>query len=391
MLNIEPAHGEIPPSTSKNAQFEELAITFKEKKVLLTLGKGIVFTERFIDKIKSISKNIIIITDSNVNKLYGNKLNIFLLENGLTPLVIEIPAGEEHKSRATKDHIEDLMLKNNFAKDSAIICLGGGVVSDIGAFVASTYYRGIPFIIIPTTLLAMVDASIGGKSGLNTSFGKNLIGTIYQPNLIFIDTDFLETLPKKEWINGFSEVIKYSLVSDEELFRQLYNKTENMNIASLIHRCCIIKKEIVEKDEKENNIRAILNFGHSVGHCIELLEKYKISHGEAISIGMIFASYLSMKENHLKIEDFLKILSLFKKFKFPLVFSGEVTWKKISEALRYDKKTNQKIPRFVLLEKIGTVKAEGGKYLYEVEETRLKEALIWLHRRFISKKEPSSL
>jgi 3-dehydroquinate synthase len=384
MFNIKSAQSFVP---SAQALCEELEITFKEKKVALTLGKGIIFNESFINKIKCISKNIVVITDSNVNKLYGNKLKFFLLENDLNPLVIEIPVGEEYKSRKTKEDIEDQMLKNNFTKDSALIALGGGVVSDIAAFVSSTYYRGIPLIIIPTSLLAMVDAAIGGKSGLNTPHGKNLIGSFYQPNLIFIDTNFLETLPRKEWLNGFSEVIKYSLISDEELFNNLYNSNDKLNIQSLIYRCCLIKKEIVEKDEKENNIRAILNFGHSIGHCIELLENYKIAHGEAISIGMIFASYLSMREKYLTMKEFLKIFSIFKKYNYPLVFSEKVTWKKLMGSLMYDKKANRHIPRFVLLEKIGKVKSDKEKYLYEVDEHNLKESLIWLYKRFISKKE----
>ena len=388
MINIENFCKRPSFLLSDEVQSEELEIVFKEKKVLLTLGKGIIFTENFANRIKSISKNIIIITDSTVNALYGAKLNNFLHKNGATTLLIEIPAGEEQKSRKTKEYIEDRMLQSNIGKDSVIICLGGGVISDIGTFVSSTYYRGIHLVLIPTTLLGMIDAAIGGKSALNTPFGKNLIGTIYQPDLIFIDTDFLKTLPAKEWQNGFSEIIKYSLISDEELFEELYNAGENLYIDSLIARCCKIKKEIVEKDEKEKSIRAILNFGHSVGHCIELLENYKISHGEAISIGIIFASYLSMKEKYLRTEDFLKIFSIFKKYRYPLIFSHNISWKKIMEALRYDKKSVKQNPRFVLLGKIGRAKTDGrDRWLYEIDESKLKEALIWLHRRFISKKE----
>lgn len=373
--------------TSKNSLCKELEITFGEKKVVISLGKEIIFHSSFIEKITCISKNIVIITDSNVNKLYGKKLKHFLEENNLNPLLIEVPSGEEHKSRKTKEDIEDQMLKNNFQRDTLVISLGGGTVSDLAGFVSSTYYRGIPLVIVPTSLLAMVDASIGGKTGLNTAYGKNLIGSFYHPEQIFIDINFLETLPEKEWINGFSEIIKYSLISDEKLFEELCNSRAARDIESLIFRCCKIKKEIVEKDEKEKNLRAILNFGHSVGHCLEHLEEYEISHGEAIAIGMIFAAYLSMKENNLKMEEFLKIFFIFKRYNYPLIFSSKVSWKKILETLKYDKKTKNSVPRFILLEKIGKVKSERGNYLLNVEEKKVKEALIWLHRRFISKKE----
>lgn len=373
--------------TNPSSSNQILNLVTKEKVIPIEIGNNIVFQKSFIDKVLSISKNIVILTDTNVNELYGEKLKSSFEEQKTYPLFISILPGESQKNRETKSFIEDLMLKNNLTKDTLIIALGGGVICDLAAFVASTYYRGIFLVMVPTTLLAQVDAAIGGKSAVNTSFGKNLIGNFYHPEQTFIDTIFLKSLPNNELLNGLSEIIKYSLIFSSSLFDELYQGKDHLDLEKIILRCCEMKINIVKLDEKEKSLRSILNFGHTLGHCIEQIEEYKISHGEAIAIGMIFASYLSVKEKLLDTKEFLKIFSIFKIYGFPLIFSQAVTLKKLLDHLLYDKKAKDKTPRFVLLEEIGKVKAEKEIYLHEIDKEKLRHALIWLYKRFIDKRE----
>lgn len=361
---------------------KDLTLNLKENNVPISIGKDLVFSLDFLSFCKTLGNRFVIITDQNVEKLLGEKLNLFFQNQHMDSFIISIPAGDSFKTRETKALIEDQMLQKKINKSGLIIALGGGMVLDMAAFVASTYYRGIPLVMVPTSLLAMVDASIGGKTAVNTKEGKNLIGSYYHPKKIFIDIQFLKTLPKEEYRNGFSEIIKYGIIYDKDLFNSLYEKTQDHDFEEIIYKCCLIKKTIVERDEKENNIRAILNFGHTLGHSLENLENYKISHGEAIGLGMIFASFLSVKMKILNIEDFFKIFSMFKKYHFPLVFSQNISAKDIFDQLLSDKKASL-ARNFVLIEKIGSIKDDI--YLQEVDEKILKKALFWLCNRFSSK------
>ncbi|MGH7884712.1 MAG: 3-dehydroquinate synthase, partial [Thermodesulfobacteriota bacterium] len=257
------------------------------------IGKGI--TEFIFEQIKTqnLAYSYVIITDSNVKQLYGD---ILLKKMRLIfPRVelISFPAGEQNKNRETKSYLEDKMLELKFARDSAIIALGGGVVGDIAGFVAATYVRGLNYIQIPTSLVACVDSSIGGKTAVDTKHGKNLIGAFHQPKAVFINTDTLKTLNKKEINEGLAEVIKYGVIMDKNFFSYLEENIEEVHkhddevILNIIKTSCMIKAEVVKKDEKESNLRKILNFGHTIGHAIEQLSEYTISHGEAISRGMV--------------------------------------------------------------------------------------------------------
>lgn len=277
----------------------------------------------------------IVITDANVAHLY---------ELPKPHLIIE--AGEKSKTRQMKEHLENQMLEMGLGRDCTVVAIGGGVVSDLAGFVAATYCRGVNLITIPTTLLAMIDASIGGKVGVNTEHGKNLIGTFYQPKMVLVDPNVLATLPEKEILNGTAEIIKYGLTLDSTLL--------DMNLGKeLIEKCISLKQSIVEQDPFEKGLRRVLNFGHTIGHAIEAASSYEIGHGEAIAIGMVVEGSFTLRES---------LRPLFEKKGFSLKLPATFDEKKYEKALNLDKKSlNQKI-RFVLLEKIGKVLPFNGNY-----------------------------
>jgi len=240
--------------------------------------------------LKNLKLNGIVVTETNVNKYY--KLNL--------PTVI-FPAGEKNKTRETKQKVEDELIGLGINRDGIIIALGGGVTGDIAGFVASTLYRGIGYIQVPTTLLAMVDSSIGGKVAVDHPKGKNLIGSFYQPKLVYIDVETLNTLPKKEILNGLTEIIKHSFVYDKDYLEYLEKNYQNILdldknvLIHVIKRSIEIKARVVEKDEKESGLRKILNYGHTIGHAIELLSNFKLTHGEAVALGMYFESKIAVE------------------------------------------------------------------------------------------------
>ena len=243
---------------------------------------------------------------------------------------------------------------------SFVIALGGGVVGDLGGFVASTFMRGIPYIQIPTSLLAQVDSSVGGKTAVNHPKGKNLIGTFYQPLAVFIDTSFLKTLSKEEFLNGMAEVVKYGIIADKKLFGFMEKNVAKIlsldpkALGYIIQRSCSIKADIVEKDEKEANIRAVLNFGHTVGHAVENVSGYRFRHGEAVSVGMACAARISREIGLCQEKDVQRIENLLSLFGLP-VHCRELSSRKIVRTLERDKKVLDRKIRFILLKGIGTV------------------------------------
>ncbi len=311
-------------------------------------------------KNKPIANAYAIITDSVVTRIYGNKLLKNFQNKNLHTHLISFPAGEKSKNRKTKENIENEMLKLALGRDTCIIALGGGVVGDLAGFVAATYMRGIPYIQVPTTLLAMVDSSIGGKVAVDTAHAKNVIGAFYQPKRVIIDLNFLKTLPKNELINGLAEVIKHALTKDKDFFHFLeknIDKILNYDLEILrqtVRRSCEIKAEIVAEDEKEKGMRRILNYGHTIGHAIESALNYKISHGNAIAIGMSYAAKLSAKKDFLHEGSVIRQNNLLEYIGLPHKLSHhKLKPKKILEHIQYDKKIiNGKI-NFVLLNSIG--------------------------------------
>lgn len=239
-----------------------------------------------------LGKKIAIVTDSNVEPLYADTLTNSL--RGFDTCVFTVPAGEHSKSEQSLFKLYGELLNFEITRGDLIIALGGGVVGDLTGFAASTLLRGIPYIQIPTTLLAQVDSSVGGKTAINLPFGKNLVGTFYQPKAVIIDTDCLDSLPNSTFSDGMAEVIKYGAISDEKLFERLESlniDTVSDEIGEIIHTCCAIKSRIVEEDEHDNGKRMILNFGHTFGHAIEKYYNFdKYSHGMGVAAGMVMAS-----------------------------------------------------------------------------------------------------
>ncbi len=297
-----------------------------------------------------------IITDTTVAQLYGELLTNSLRTNGIETVLVSVPPGEEHKSLQTAEWLYTRLLEAGSDRHTTIIALGGGVIGDVAGFVASTFLRGIPYVQIPTTLLAQVDSSVGGKTGVNHPLGKNLIGTFYQPRFVLIDPLLLQTLPERERWSGLAEVLKYGLIRDPALFQRLEADLENLakspeKLVEIIARCCTIKAEIVSADEREASLRKFLNFGHTVGHALEAASGYQLRHGEAIAWGMLIAARLSHEKSGLSTSELERIESLLARFPKPSL--AQIDLAKVQELIRRDKKVRDGRVQFVLLRTIG--------------------------------------
>ena len=319
-----------------------------------------------------------IITDTNVGRRFAKAAFNSLATTGFSPSLIVVPAGETAKSLKTVQTCYDLLAAHRLERKSFIVALGGGVVGDLAGFVAATYLRGIAFVQVPTTLLAQVDSSVGGKVGVNLKAGKNLVGAFYQPRLVLCDLDTMRTLPDREFRAGFAEVIKYGIIYDARLFAQLERdlpkllRREPQTLAAVVARCCEIKADVVGQDETENGLRAILNFGHTIGHAIENISGYgKFLHGEAISIGQAAAARISNCMFNLPKRDLRRIEDLFQRAGLPTrIKLNSVQRKKLFAVMRLDKKVRGGEIKFVLTKRIG--KASWGQ---RVPDVFVREAL----------------
>ncbi len=323
----------------------------------ISIEKGITAKiPAYLNKSK-LGKKYAIITDSKVKGLYADAFARFLRKNDIDCEVFSFQHGEKSKTLETVEKLAEEMLNKNFDRNDAIIALGGGVTGDIAGFLASIYMRAIPYIQIPTTVLAMVDSSVGGKTAVDLKQGKNLIGTFTQPKAVFVDISYLKTLSPKQIKNGLAEVIKYGVIKDKELFNFIEQNIEQIlkldekALNKIIAQSLKIKAEIVEEDEKEKGQRMILNYGHTYGHAIEKLTNYKLLHGYAISIGMILANKMATEKGLLKSEDAERIKKLIKNAGLPVV-----TMKKPSmNDLNSDKKRDGDYINFILATEIGKV------------------------------------
>jgi len=324
--------------------------------------------------------SIILITDANVKKLYGQYMIKALKATGKEVFAFTLPVGERAKSLRQVERGYKFLLENNVDRRGLICSLGGGIVGDSAGYIAATYLRGIDYIQLPTTLLAQVDSSIGGKVGVNFSGKKNMIGSFYQPKAIISDVAFLKSLPQSEMRNGMAEVIKYALAMNEELFHILDQGREGeftaAELVDIIMRCCYLKAGIVEVDETERTgERAILNFGHTVGHAIEAVTKLQgQSHGEAVAIGMMAAARISKQVGMLNGDSVHKIERLLLEFGLPTYCQG-VNPDDLFEAIRFDKKTTFSQTGWVLLEGIGK-----GVVNRTVEENIVRKELMEICR-----------
>lgn len=303
---------------------------------------------------------VAVVTDSVVGKIYRERAVQVLTHAGFEPVVIEIPSGEEHKNLAWLAFLYDKLIEGHVERRSPLIALGGGVIGDLAGLAAATFQRGLPFIQVPTSLLAQVDASVGGKTAINHPAGKNLIGAFYQPRLVVIDVDTLTTLPRREFVAGMAEVIKYGVILSPELFRLLEEqlpallRCEPRLLISVIKACCQLKALVVEEDETEGDYRAILNFGHTLGHAIESATEYKkFLHGEAVAIGMAFAVHLSEKRGLCSAETSERVCRLLKKAGLPVDIPKTLKGEHLLLGIETDKKVAHGQVKFVCIEEIG--------------------------------------
>ncbi|MGN6642153.1 MAG: 3-dehydroquinate synthase [Verrucomicrobiota bacterium] len=322
-----------------------------------------------------------IISDSNVAAKYSKAAQASLAKAGFDSVLITFPAGETAKRLESVQRCYDQLAGHRLERKSFIVALGGGVVGDLAGFVAATYLRGIAFVQVPTTLLAQVDSSVGGKVGVNLKAGKNLVGAFYQPRLVLCDLNTLNTLPEREFRAGLAEVIKYGIIYDARLFRQLERdlpkllRRDSKTLAAVIARCCEIKAEVVGQDETESGLRAILNFGHTIGHGLEAISSYgKYLHGEAISIGQVAAAQLSAEQLGFPSADAERIRNLFQQAGLPTQVTLKAAERtKLLAAMRLDKKVSGGEVKFVLARRIGEI-VWGQK----VPESAILDALATL-------------
>jgi 3-dehydroquinate synthase len=323
------------------------------------------FGARILSEIGSISRalelgeKVAVITNPTVGKEYSGTVNDSLVRAGFSSTIVEIPDGESFKNSETLNTVYDSLIRAGLSRDSFLIALGGGVVGDLTGFAASTYLRGIPFVQIPTSLLAQVDSSVGGKTGINHPLGKNLIGSFYQPRMVLIDISTLSTLPEREYLSGLAEVIKYGVVCDDEFFDYLADNTEKLIkrdsdcLLAVIRSSCRIKAAIVERDEQEGGCRAVLNYGHTFAHAIESLAGYsEYLHGEAVAIGMVQSAVLSEKKGYSRPEDTKRIIDLIRSLRLPVEltsFSEEA----FRQVMLRDKKVRDGGINFVFNKRIG--------------------------------------
>ncbi len=323
----------------------------------------------------------IIVTDSNVSALHGESVVGKLRAMGLNVDMIEFPAGEASKNISTALDIVEKMLKIGADRKSTLLALGGGVVGDMTGLIASLYMRSLSYIQIPTTLMAQVDSSIGGKTAVDLPEGKNLLGTFHQPRGVFVDLKFLETLPDNEFNNGMVEVIKYGIIEDAGFFRFLEEHMDRIRMRQtdvlerIVENSCRIKKGIVEIDEKEDGLRRVLNFGHTIGHAVEAASEYMLSHGEAVALGMIAAVRISERLHDLSADDRMRIERLIKSAGLSDHIPQTIALEKILSRLKMDKKKDGSTIHFVLLRKIGMPFINGG-----VSETVLRDVVEGLRR-----------
>ena len=322
-----------------------------------------------------------IITDDRVRGLYGERLVEVLTDAGLRIELFSFPEGEARKTREMWAALSDRMFATGIGRDAAIIALGGGVVGDLAGFVAATYMRGLPWVQVPTTLLAMIDASVGGKTGVDTPAGKNLIGAFHQPRLVLADPELLRTLAPEQLRAGMAEAVKHAAVADAEHFQWLLEHAAALlagdaeMLAELVIHSVRIKAGVVMRDEKESGPRKILNFGHTIGHALELASGYKLLHGEAVAIGMVVEAEVGERMGITERGTAQRLREALTALKLPTEVLLGTDPEALLAATRLDKKARGGRPEYVLLERIGAVYRGEGKWAHGVEEEVVRECV----------------
>ena len=342
----------------------KLIVKTKSKNYSIYFGNNILNTTgKLIKKKLPNVKKICVISDNKLPKILLKKLIKSLKRYDLK--IYKLPANEKTKSLKVANKIIEKLLKDNFNRSDCVIAFGGGVLGDLSAFVSNLTKRGLKFVNIPTTLLAQVDASIGGKTGINSNQGKNLIGTYYQPDFVLSDVSILKSLPQREMISGYGEILKHSLISDKKFFfwlsknaKKIINKKNNTLLINAIFKSCKIKSKIINRDEKEKNLRMILNFGHTFAHAFEGGKNFskKLNHGEAVLIGMMIASELSCEKKLLSFEELSLIKKHYLNLKLPMHINNIFKRSEINKIIYFMKKDKKNVDEkinLILLNKIG--------------------------------------
>ena len=330
------------------------------------------------DELKRLEYNgrkALIISDNIVSELYMSSIKDVLSLEGMECFEYVFKAGEASKTKETSDAILDKLIELSFKRSDIVIALGGGVVGDIAGYAASQYHRGLPFIQIPTTLLAMSDSSVGGKTGVDHNGIKNVLGTFYFPSLVYMNIDVLSTLDDRQFYNGFAEAMKHGIIKDEKFYvwmidsmYEICDRTPEA-LEELVYRSVLVKKLVVEKDPFEKGDRALLNFGHTLGHAIESTKMGELMHGECVALGMVAAAHISYKRELISLEEYLELRDMLVPFNLPITVDN-IDKDEIVRLVTKDKKQDNKGLKFILLKKIGKAYIERG-----VNEDEMLEAL----------------
>ncbi|MBN1268468.1 MAG: 3-dehydroquinate synthase [Kiritimatiellae bacterium] len=340
---------------------QEVTVHLGERSYFIQIGPGLLDRVGPLCGDLGMGEKCLVISDSNVDPLYGSRCEESLSNHGFDVWRAVVPAGEASKCSKRLFDLYEMALAHGLDRRSFVVALGGGMVGDLAGYTAASFLRGIRCVQVPTSLLAMVDSSVGGKTGINLPQGKNLVGAFHQPSAVVADSETLKTLPRREYVSGLAEIVKYGVIRDADLFSLLERKADALlklepdTLEVVIARCCEIKAEIVEADEREAGLRAILNFGHTLGHAVEHAGGYdRYLHGEAVAIGMAYAARLSARVKSLPQEDCDRIIALLRKFDLP-VAAGDHDWNGLRATMAVDKKVKGGTPLFVLVTRIGAV------------------------------------
>lgn len=344
------------------------------------VGRGILTELPGLLKARAPAHRYVVVSDETVAGLYGARVTKLLRDGGLTTDLLTFPAGEPHKTRATWEQLTDRILELGVGRDGAVVSLGGGVAGDLAGFVAATYMRGLPVAHVPTSLVAMIDASVGGKTGVDVPAGKNLVGAFHAPRFVLADVELTRTLPRGERAQGLAEALKHGAILDEAYFHTVATGAEELlvgasdAVVSAVLRSVELKAEVVTRDEKETGLRKILNFGHTLGHAVEAASGYELRHGAAVSIGMVLEATLGEVVGTTEPDTAERISEALRCLGLPAGLPGGMGPDDVLGRIGTDKKARQGHARFVLLTSIGQV-AQGEGWVHEVSREALQSVL----------------
>ena len=343
-----------------------LRVNLGDRSYPIYVGEEILSQTGDLMRQAGLGDKIAVVTDAKVAELHLKPVEAALRRSGFKVAVLLLPAGEEHKNLDSVSAIYDRLASERLERGCCLVALGGGVIGDLTGFAAATFLRGLSYVQVPTTLLAQVDSSVGGKTGVNHREGKNLIGAFHQPRLVLIDVAALRSLPRRELVAGLAEVIKYGIIADPDLFAFIEDKLESLlalerePLVEVIAASCAIKAKVVEADERESDYRAILNFGHTVGHALESLTGYEeLLHGEAVAIGMVQAALISLRQGCCDQESFERIRRLISRAGLPTEIPAHVDRRELVKNMEVDKKSAGGKIKFVLCAGIGETQFHG--------------------------------